>query len=131
MSITDSQLQTILSLLNTTKDLYHQLILVVGPPGSGKTGVLKQIATQKKASVINVNLEISSRLLELTRKQRKTKLQTIFHDIVDRAQSPVILDNLEILFDVELEQDPLRLLQLASRNKLILASWNGTFRIIN
>lgn len=128
MSITDSQLQTILGSLKNAKDLYHQLILVVGPSGSGKTGILKQIAAQEKSSVINVNLEISSRLLELTRKQRKTKLQTIFNDIVDGAQSPVILDNLEILFDMELEQDPLRLLQHASRNNLILASWNGTLQ---
>ncbi|RFU95874.1 BREX-3 system P-loop-containing protein BrxF [Sphaerochaeta halotolerans] len=125
MSITDSQLQTIFSSLKTAKDMYHQLILVVGPSGSGKTGILKQIAEKEKTSVINVNLEISSRLLELTRKQRKTKLQTIFNDIVDQAQAPVILDNLEILFDIELEQDPLRLLQHASRNTLILASWNG------
>lgn len=128
MSITDSQLQTILGSLKNAKDLYHQLILVVGPSGSGKTGILKQIAAQEKSSVINVNLEISSRLLELTRKQRKTKLQTIFNDIVDGAHSPVILDNLEILFDMELEQDPLRLLQHASRNNLILASWNGTLQ---
>ena len=128
MSITDSQLQTILGSLKNAKDLYHQLILVVGPSGSGKTGILKQIAAREKSSLINVNLEISSRLLELTRKQRKTKLQTIFNDIVDGAQSPVILDNLEILFDMELEQDPLRLLQHASRNNLILASWNGTLQ---
>lgn len=128
MLITDSQLQTILGSLKNAKDLYHQLILVVGPSGSGKTGILKQIAAREKSSVINVNLEISSRLLELTRKQRKTKLQTIFNEIVDGAQSPVILDNLEILFDMELEQDPLRLLQHASRNNLILASWNGTLQ---
>ena len=120
--------QKILGSLKNAKDLYHQLILVVGPSGSGKTGILKQIAAQEKSSVINVNLEISSRLLELTRKQRKTKLQTIFNDIVDGAHSPVILDNLEILFDMELEQDPLRLLQHASRNNLILASWNGTLQ---
>lgn len=126
MSITDFQLQTILSSLKNAKDLYHQLILIVGPSGSGKTGILKQIAEREKSSVINVNLEISSRLLELTEKQRKTKLQTIFNDIVDQAQSPVILDNLEILFDKKLEQDPLRLLQYASRNNRILASWNGT-----
>jgi ABC-type transporter Mla maintaining outer membrane lipid asymmetry ATPase subunit MlaF len=125
MSITDSQLQTILSSLKTAKDLYHKLVLAVGPSGSGKTEALKQIAAQENTSVINVNLEISSRLLELTGKQRKTKLQTLFNNIVDQAQSPVILDNLEILFDMELEQDPLRLLQHASRNKLILASWNG------
>jgi len=125
MSITDSQLQTILSSLETAKNLYHKLVLAVGPSGSGKTEILKQIAAQENTSVINVNLEISSKLLELTGKQRKTKLQTLFNDIVDGAQSPVILDNLEILFDMELEQDPLRLLQHASRNKLILASWNG------
>ncbi|MDY0289844.1 MAG: BREX-3 system P-loop-containing protein BrxF [Sphaerochaeta sp.] len=128
MSITDPQLQIILSSLKNAKDLYHQLILVVGPSGSGKTDALKQIAAQENTSVVNINLEISSRLLELTKKQRKTKLQTIFNDIVDQAQSPVILDNLEILFDKELEQDPLRLLQHASRNKLILASWNGTIQ---
>jgi len=128
MSITDSQLQTIFSSLKTAKDMYHQLILVAGPSGSGKTRILKQIAEKENTSVINVNLEISSRLLELTGKQRKTKLQTIFNDIVDQAQPPVILDNLEILFDMKLEQDPLRLLQHASRNKLILASWNGTIQ---
>ena len=125
MVITETNLQTIISSINNAKDLYHQLILVVGPSGSGKTGILKQIAAREKSLVINVNLEISSRLLEMTRKQRKTKLQTIFNDIVDGAHSPVILDNLEILFDMELEQDPLRLLQHASRNNLILASWNG------
>ena len=128
MPITDSQLQTIFSSLKTAKGMYHQLILVVGPSGSGKTGILKQIAAREKTNVININLEISSRLLELTEKQRKTKLQIIFNDIVDQSQSPVILDNLEILFDMKLEQDPLRLLQHASRNNLILASWNGTIQ---
>lgn len=125
MSITNSQIQTIISSLETAKGMYHQLVLIVGPSGSGKTGALKQIAKRENTFVINVNLEISSQLLELTGKQRKTKLQAIFNDVVAQAQSPVILDNLEILFDTELEQDPLRLLQHASRNNLILASWNG------
>jgi Cdc6-like AAA superfamily ATPase len=128
MLTTDSQVQTIHDLLTSAKDMYHQLVLIVGPSGSGKTELLKQVAEKVKTSVINVNLEISSRLLELTGKQRKTKLLTVFNDIVDHAQSPVILDNLEILFDMELEQDPLRLLQHASRNNLILASWNGTLQ---
>jgi hypothetical protein len=38
----------------------------------------------------------------------------------------VVLDNLEILFDKHLKQDPLRLLQGISRNRSVLASWNGT-----
>jgi Cdc6-like AAA superfamily ATPase len=125
MLTTDSQVQTIRDLLTSTKDMYHRLLLIVGPSGSGKTAILKQVALEENTSVINVNLELSSRLLELTKKQRKTKLQPILQDIVERAKFPAILDNLEILFDKELEQDPLRLLQHLSRNNLILASWNG------
>jgi hypothetical protein len=39
----------------------------------------------------------------------------------------VLLDNIEILFDPSLKQDPLRLLQGLSRNKTIIAAWNGSF----
>ena len=39
----------------------------------------------------------------------------------------VILDNLEILFDTDLEVEPLRLLQVSSRNRIIVASWNGSY----
>jgi hypothetical protein len=38
----------------------------------------------------------------------------------------VVLDNIEILFDKDLKQDPLRLLQGISRNRSVVASWNGT-----
>ena len=38
----------------------------------------------------------------------------------------VLLDNIEILFDAALKQDPLRLLQGVSRNRTIVAAWNGT-----
>ena len=37
-----------------------------------------------------------------------------------------LLDNIEILFDVNLKQDPLRLLQGISRNRTVVAAWNGT-----
>jgi len=32
-----------------------------------------------------------------------------------------------ILFDTELEVEPLRLLQVSSRNRTIVVSWNGSF----
>jgi len=38
----------------------------------------------------------------------------------------ILLDNTEIIFDVGLKQDPLRLLQGLSRNKTVVAAWNGT-----
>ena len=47
-------------------------------------------------------------------------------EILGRDPPLVLLDNTEILFDPALQQDPLRLLQHASRNRTIVASWNGT-----
>ena len=105
--------------------LYHRLILLVGKNGSGKTNVLRDIAEEFGAPVINVNLALSGELLELTAKQRSLRLPGIIDQIADQVQSPVVLDNLEILFDKDLQQDPLRLLQGIARNRVIIASWNG------
>lgn len=101
-------------------------MLLAGVTGSGKTGILRDIAKEFGSSVINVNLALSGELLELTAKQRSLRLPGILDQIVDQAQSPVILDNLEILFDKDLQQDPLRLLQSISRNRAVVASWNGS-----
>lgn len=112
--------------IQAAEGLYHRLILLVGETGSGKTGVLRDIAEESGSSVVNVNLALSGELLELTAKQRPLRLLGILDLIVDQAQSPVVLDNLEILFDKDLQQDPLRLLQGISRNRVVVASWNGT-----
>ena len=112
--------------LLAAEGLYHRLALLVGETGSGKTGVLRDVAEEFGTSVINVNLALSSELLELTAKQRSLRLPGILDQIADKAQLPVVLDNLEILFDKDLKQDPLRLLQGISRNRAVVASWNGT-----
>lgn len=112
--------------LQASEGLYHRLVLLVGATGSGKTGVLRDVADKFGTSVVNVNLALSGELLELTAKQRALRLPSILDQIADQAQSPVILDNLEILFDRNLQQDPLRLLQSISRNRAVVASWNGT-----
>ncbi|MEN6474686.1 MAG: BREX-3 system P-loop-containing protein BrxF, partial [Syntrophaceae bacterium] len=45
-----------------------------------------------------------------------------------RKARVVLLDNIEILFDVSLKQDPLRLLQGLSRNTTLVAAWSGEIR---
>jgi len=111
--------------LKATEDLYSRLVLLVGEVGSGKTGILQNIADELNTSVVNVNLELSSRLLELTAKQRPLRLPKILEQVVDQTQLPVMLDNIEILFDKNLKQDPLKLLQGISRNRPVVAAWNG------
>lgn len=111
--------------LQAAQGMYHRLVLLVGESGSGKTAVLREVAEVLGTSVVNVNLEISRALLDLTSRQRTLRLPGILGQIADKAQATVFLDNLEILFDNHLQQDPLRLLQSIARNRTVVASWNG------
>ncbi|MEI6414961.1 MAG: BREX-3 system P-loop-containing protein BrxF, partial [Pseudomonadota bacterium] len=86
----------------------------------------QNVADDFGTAVVNINLALARELLELTEKQRSLRLASILSQIVENTQSPVVLDNLEILFDKDLKQDPLRLLQGVARNRAVLASWNGT-----
>ena len=117
---------TIKRSISTAEGLYHRLVLLVGKVSSTKTALLQDIAGEFGTSVINVNLALSAELLELTVKQRALRLPDILYHISEKAGEMVVLDNLEILFDKDLKQDPLRLLQGISRNRAVVASWNGT-----
>jgi hypothetical protein len=66
-------------------------------------------------------------MLDLTERQRALQLPRLLTEIVGTSADDVILvDNIEILFDVSLMLDPLRLLQGISRNKTVVAAWNGS-----
>jgi hypothetical protein len=118
----------IMGKINQATELYHRLILVIAPSGTGKTKALQEVRERTAAPLININLELSRWMLDLTERQRALQLQRILGDIVASASGDaVLLDNIEILFDPHLRQDPLRLLQGLSRNKTIIAAWNGSF----
>ncbi len=107
--------------------LYHRLVLVVGPEGKGKTSALQEVAKRIDARLVNISLELSRRMLDLTERQRALQVQRLLDQIVAEPESDVILlDNVEILFDVALQQDPLRLLQGLSRSRTVAAAWNGS-----
>lgn len=105
--------------------LYHRLVFLVGETGSGKTAALRAVAGELGADVINVNLTLSAKLIEMTERQRALHLSTLLGEVVEEAGAVALLDNTEILFERELKQDPLRLLQRLSRKCSIVASWNG------
>jgi hypothetical protein len=114
--------------LPRTRDAYYKLVLAVGPAQTGKTATLTELAAQHNWPRLNVNLRLSERLLELTHRQRATRVAAILDEMVRAENSDVVLlDNIELLFAEELAQDPLRLLQSLSRNRAIIAAWPGAF----
>ena len=107
---------------------YFRLVILAGTPGSGKTGILQSIGHRLGCEVVNVNLELSKRMLELTRSQRSRQVEPLLKSVIASVPGEVVLlDNLEILFDTGLEVEPLRLLQVSSRNRTVVASWSGTY----
>lgn len=108
---------------------YFRLVILAGTPGSGKTAALQAVAQRIGCPLLNVNLELSRKMLEMTRLQRSRQVERLLKEaIANLSADVVLLDNLEILFDTCLEVEPLRLLQVSSRNRTIVASWNGSVR---
>ena len=116
----------IMRLIPQAMHMYHRLVLVVAPLGAGKTAALREVAQQTGYNYINVNLELSRYMLELTQRQRQLQVPRLLRDIVRTAHDQaVLLDNLEILFDTSLKLDPLRCLQDVARDRTVVAAWNG------
>jgi hypothetical protein len=112
--------------LSGVSELYNRLLLVVGPTGIGKTSALRAFSDQDKCPIVNVGLELSGRLLDLTERQRTIELPSLLAELIEELKCDVVvLDNTEILFDPVLKQDPLRLLMGLSRNRTVVVSWLG------
>jgi len=107
---------------------YHRLVLLIGASGAGKTDLLRSLAGSEGYAYLNVNLHLSQRMVELTKAQRARQADRLMEELIgSQATGVVILDNLEMLFDPALKLDPLKLLQGVSRNRTIVASWNGSY----
>jgi len=100
---------------------------VVAPAGSGKTEALRAVAARKGCPVVNLSLELSRRLLDVSTRQRPIRASSIVDDIVRGYPGDVVVvDNLELLFAPELELDPLRMLKHLGRDRTVIAAWPGT-----
>jgi hypothetical protein len=107
---------------------YHRLIILVNCEDAGKQDVLSMVNSNPEVKPLNLNLELSSRLLEFSIKQRPLKVAEIMADLIEVLPSPVVFDKLDILFDPSLQTDPLALLQSLSRSKTIIAFWSGSLK---
>ena len=123
----DQIANAIVASIRQAAQLHYRLVLVAGPVGAGKSDALATVSTHTAAPLVNVGLELSQRMLEFTARQRPLRVRSLLEQLVEAAGGDIVLlDNIELLFDAGLQQDPLRLLQGLSRNKTVVAAWTGT-----
>jgi len=107
---------------------YHRLVLLVAPIASGKSDRLESLSSDSGWPVINVNQVAAEQLLELGARERVIQCKKVLAGAIEGAGSAtVLLDNIEMLFEDHLKQDPLRLLKSLSRMTTLVVSWPGSF----
>jgi len=113
------------SALQSIESQYHRLIILVNSDDASNQYLMQMLISEQEARPINLNLELSSRLLEYSIKHRPLKVTELLEEIVQDTPSPVLLDRIDILFEPSLQTDPLAILKALSRSKTIVAFWNG------
>ena len=111
---------------------YFRLVILAGAPASGKTTTLQFMAQKLACQLVNVNLELSKRLLELTRTQRSRQVERLLKEVIASVPGDVVLlDNLEILFDIGLEVEPTCACSRFQKPPIVPSSPRGTavFRV--
>lgn len=104
----------------------NRLVLLVGPPGSGKSRELNAVHQEVGYPLVHINAVLAEGLKPIQERRRPTHVRTIVADQVGSTNGSVVLiDNIELLFLPELEQDPLQLLKDLARNRVLCVAWPG------
>jgi ABC-type uncharacterized transport system ATPase subunit len=117
-------------LVDEVAPLHSKLILLIGPPGCGKTALLAGLGARTRVSVMNLGLELGTRLSKLPNKQRRLQAGNLLREIADEHASGdlLVVDNIELLFDASLAINPLDLLKRLAHARRVVAAWPGEHR---
>jgi hypothetical protein len=118
------------SLVDDVSGLNTQLIVLIGPPGSGKSRLLRQLSARRKAAVMNVGAILSRELLAVPSTRRHLHTADTLKHLMGgfSSQGILLLDNIELLFDRTLQLSPLDLLRRHAHARRVIAVWPGELR---
>jgi hypothetical protein len=120
--------QLVIDFIQTVKEDQERLVLIVGKPGSGKSKIMRELATNRGWKYIDCQTLVTDELLELVPKARPREAPHILDDMLSREKAEVVLlDGLQLLFAPLLNLNPLVLLRQLSKRHLIVAAWPGRF----
>ncbi len=117
-------------LIGEIGDLNSKLILLVGPSRSGKTQLLRQLSAKLDIEPLNAGMELGRRLAAMPNNKRGFLAGELLREIADqeRTEAPLLLDNLELLFEPGLQINPLDLVRRLAHSKRVVAVWPGELR---
>ena len=117
-------------LVDEVAALHSKLVLLIGKPGSGKTGLVHVLGQNRGATPLNIGSALGSRLAVIPQRQRCLQTNTILRDLADQYAMGdlLLLDNIELLFDRALQLDPLDLLRRHAHARRVVAAWPGELR---
>jgi hypothetical protein len=122
--------QRLNQLVSDVASLHSKLILLVGPPRSGKSAALRALASATGTRVLNIGMMLGERLRSLPQKQRPLEVISELRELAhEHAKGDLLLlDNLELLFDPSLQLDPLDVLKRHAHARRVVAVWPGQLR---
>ncbi|NLI12135.1 BREX-3 system P-loop-containing protein BrxF [Pelotomaculum propionicicum] len=103
----------------------HQLLIICGVEHAK---IIQDITRELAIPCINLSLKLSEELLEVPVVQRGRKVNQLVDKIVSESTGEILcFEHIELLFHPQLQQDPMRILENISRNKIIVVSWSGRY----
>ena len=118
------------NLVNDMTTLNSKLVLLIGPPQSGKSALLAQLSERLDADVLHVGAMLGRKLVSMPSTRRHVQVSDLLKDLVDETahEGILLLDNIELLFDRNLRLSPLDLLKRQAHARRVIAVWPGEIR---
>lgn len=109
-------------------DLQSKLILLVGI--SAKTLLLRALAEHLQTAPVNVGAELGHRLAVTPVLKRSFSTGELLREVANSVDSkaPLLLDNIEVLFEPSLKVNPLDLIKRLAHSRCVVAVWPGEMR---
>lgn len=115
-------------LIGEVNDLQSKLILLVSR--SGKTRLLRALARRLNVTPFNIGIKLGHCLAATPVSDRAFSTNELLREVTDnvRSDTPLLLDNLEVLFEPSLKINPLTVIKLLAHSRLVIAAWPGEMR---